>query len=151
MHSAPSVSFPVGRSRFAARPVWAAWGLGMALLAAWSFQFDGARWRTALLASAVLLAAEAARRAARLGEGMRLEWNGRHWSCDGAVRLGSAVATVHLDLQSLMLVRVDEVGRGAAWLWVERASFPQRWLDLRRALHASAGARQAKDEVVPQP
>lgn len=151
MHSAPSVSFPVGRSRLAPRLVWAAWGIGVAMLAAWCAQFDGAPWRTALLASAVLLAAVAALRAARLGEGIRIHWNGQHWSCDGAVRFDSAVATVHLDLQSLMLVRVHEAGRGAAWLWAERAAFPTRWLDLRRALHACAGARLPVDEVVGQP
>ena len=151
MHSAPSVSFPVGRSRLASRLVWAAWGLGAAVLAAWCFQFEGAAWRTAWLASAVLLAGVAAAQAARLGEGARLQWNGQHWSCEGAVRLHSAVATLHLDLQSLMLVRVEEAGRGAAWLWVERASCPPRWLDLRRALHASAAARETQDEVVPQP
>jgi len=152
MHSAPSVNFPVGRSRLARRLAAAFWGLGAAMLCAWCVQFDGAPWRTALLAAALLLAAGAAIRAVRLGEGVQLQWNGQHWSCDGTLRLDGAAAAIHLDLQSLMLVRMHEPGRRPAWIWVERVSCPPRWLDLRRALHASAGARLDADAAkVVQP
>jgi hypothetical protein len=135
MHSAPSVSFPVGRSRIARRLLWCIWALGAAALVAWCVQFNGSPLRTAVLAAVLLLAAAAARQASRLGEGAFLEWNGQHWSCRGSATLGSAAATVHLDLQSLMLVRLQEAGRRAVWFWAERNFLPARWLDLRRALH----------------
>ncbi|MBS0454819.1 MAG: hypothetical protein JSS14_26270 [Proteobacteria bacterium] len=136
MHSAPSVSFPVGRSRMARRLAWGIWALGAAALLAWCVQFAGAPWRTAILASALALAARGAWAASRLGEGVQLRWDGVHWSCTGTTRLGGAGASIHLDLQSLVLVRLNAPGRPAAWLWLERANCPERWLDLRRALYA---------------
>lgn len=149
MHSAPSVIFPVGRSRMARQLLWAAWGLGAAALAAWCVQYGGEPWRTVLLAVVVLLSACAAWAASRLGEGTQLQWDGMHWSCTGGVQLGGAGVTVHLDLQSLVLVRLHENGRFAAWLWLERSSCPALWLDLRRALHAAAPRAAAEALQLP--
>lgn len=140
----------MGRSRMARRLVWGSLALGASMLAAWCVEFSGAPWRTALLAIVLLLAAGAAWKAARLGEGVRLHWDGMHWSCDGAQRVDRAVATVHLDLQTLMLVRLCGAGRAAVWLWIERSSAPQCWLDLRRALCAAA-PRGIGASVSPQP
>ena len=137
MHSAPSVSFPVGRSRLARRLLWGIWALGAGAFAAWCVQFSGVLWRTALMGVVLALAALAAWAASRLGEGVRLHWNGMHWSCEGAACRRAAGATVHLDLQSVMLVRLSQPSAPAVWLWLERSNDPQRWLDLRRALHAA--------------
>lgn len=149
MHSAPSVSFPVGRSRMARRLLWSIWGLGAATLVAWCVQYSGAPWRTALLAGAVALAARTVWRAPRLEESLRLQWNGLHWSCDDASRPCGANAAVHLDLQSLVLVRLHGAGRPALWLWLERSSCPERWLDLRRALYANVP--RTAEPVLNQP
>ena len=138
MHSAPSVSFPVGRSRLARRLLWGIWALGAGALTAWCVQFSGAPWRTALMGVVLALAARAARVASRLGEGARLHWDGAHWSCDGTVRLGDAGVTVDLDLQSLVLIRLREPGGPATWFWIECMNDPGRSLDLRRALYAAA-------------
>ena len=152
MHSAPSVSYPVGRSRLARRLLLGVWALGAAGLAAWCLQFEGAAWRTAVLALAVLLAGVAARRGARLGAGVQwMTWGGQHWSCKGSPCLSAARARVHLDLQSLMLVRLHEPGGAAAWLWVERDALAPRWLDVRRALHASESTRLVSDETAVRP
>ena len=152
MHSAPSVSFPVGRSLLARRLLWTTWGLGAAAFATWCIQFGGEPWRTALLALVLAGSAAGASRAARLGEGVSLQWDGLHWSCAGGnADLGDATPVIHLDLQSLMLVRLHQPGRGAAWLWLERPAFPSRWLDLRRALHAAAPSQGASGAAVPQP
>ena len=137
MHSAPSVSYPVGRSRMARGLLLGIWCLGAAGLAAWCLQFSGAAWRTALLALTLLVAGMAAWRAAQLGEGAELQWDGQHWSCAGSRQLSAARASIHLDFQALMLVRLYEPGRAAVWLWLERTSWPSRWLDLRRALRAT--------------
>ena len=151
MHSAPSVSYPVGRSRMARRLLLGIWCLGAAGLAAWCLQFSGALWRTALLALVLPVAGLAAWRAARLGEGAELRWNGQHWSCAGSAPCSAAHVSIHLDLQTLMLVRLRESGRAAIWLWVERASLPSRWLDLRRALHAAQAHGKAPQEGALQP
>jgi toxin CptA len=151
MHSAPSVSYPVGRSRMARRLLLGIWCLGAAGLAAWCLQFSGAGWRTALLVLVVLAAGLSAWRAARLGEGVELQWNGQHWSCAGSAQCAAARVSIHLDFQPLMLVRLCEPGRATTWLWLERGSMPSRWLDLRRALHATESIGQAPREGVPQP
>jgi toxin CptA len=140
MHSAPSVSYPVGRSRLARRLLLGLWGLGAAGVIAWCLQFSGAPWRTGLLLAALLVAGIAARRAGGLGEGVQLQWDGQQWSCTGSRQLGGAAASVHLDLQSLALVRLCAPEQSAAWLWLDRDACPARWLDLRRALHASTPA-----------
>ena len=120
------------------------WGLSASGVAAWCLQFSGAPWRTALLLAAMLVAGIGAWRAARLGgEGIQLQWDGRHWSCTGNCQRAGARAVVHLDLQSLLLVRLYEPGQAAAWLWLERDACPACWLDLRRALNASVPARTA--------
>jgi len=126
--------------------LWAIWSFGAFALALWCAQFSGAPWRTALLCAALLVSACAAWAGSRMGEGAQLQWDGMHWSCTGAVQLSGAVAAVHLDFQSIMLVRLHEQGRAAGWFWLERSHCPARWLDLRRALHAAvprAGAAEA--------
>ena len=149
MHSAPSVSFPVGRSRMARRLLGFLWTLGAAALCAWMLQFSVPfGWRTALLMAAVLFAGLAAWRASRLGAGAELRWDGQHWSCSASASFHAATATIHLDLQSLMLVCLQEPGRRAAWLWLDRACLPARWLDLRRALHAAQPQRDPPEGLV---
>jgi hypothetical protein len=44
---------------------------------------------------------------------------------------------VALDLQSAMLLRLDNPAGAIWWLWVERAALPGRWLDMRRAVYAA--------------
>ena len=51
--------------------------------------------------------------------------------------LGRA-ASVALDLQSLLLVRLAEPARARRWVWVDRQAMPERWRDLRRALYSRA-------------
>ena len=152
MHSAPSVSFPVGRSRFASRLVAGVWLLGAAAFVAWCLEYSGAGWRTAALVVLLLVAGLGVRRATRAGEGSLLKWDGQLWSCSGKLCFGNATMTPQLDFQSLMLVRLQEQGRRTAWLWLDRAFDPTRWLDLRRAVHASAAVRRAaSSSSIPQP
>ena len=50
MHSAPSVSYPVGRSRVGRTILWAVWAAGACCTCAWRYQNDssGARWAMVL-------------------------------------------------------------------------------------------------------
>jgi hypothetical protein len=70
-------------------------------------------------------------------------WDGQYWLLDGGGERGGALASIHLDLQSLMLVRLAPAGGGTQWLWLERRAAPERWRDLRRALYARAVATRA--------
>ncbi|MDM0114308.1 hypothetical protein QTI66_19295 [Variovorax sp. J22R133] len=140
MHNAPSVTYPVGRSRNAIRLVLGLWLLGACGVCAWcwgqSAMTADAWCKPAALLGALMMAAWGAWRSVRLGEGLSLHWDGQHWSAEAGASLRAARATVHLDFQSLMLVRLAEPDRNSVWVWLERAAMPQRWLDVRRALHA---------------
>jgi hypothetical protein len=67
----------------------------------------------------------------------------------GDVPLRSARASVALDLQSLLLVRLEEPARARRWVWVDRQALPERWLDLRRALHARVVPGDAAPAAAP--
>ena len=83
MHAAPSVSYPVGRSRFAGALLAALWLLGAAALLAWTLQAAEPGWRQ-LLAALVLAACGAAAAAGwwRSPAGT-LAWEGGAWRWEG--------------------------------------------------------------------
>ena len=149
MHSAPSVTCPVGRSRFAGRLALLLWLLGAGLAAhacATAAQFG---WRQALVV-AVLVAsgALAARVWATTPIGM-LRWDGQNWLWIGAdaaqqeVGLPGSVS-VMLDLQQRVLVRWSGEQR-ALWLWLERGGSAGHWHEVRCAIHA----RPVRSRVLP--
>jgi hypothetical protein len=150
MHSAPSVNYPVGRSRYARRLLVSLWALGVASVTLASLQAGGFDWRQAMLALSAAVAGAAAwtglLQSAAPGE---LAFDGRHWSMSGGVPLRSARAGVALDLQSLLLVRLEEPARAQRWVWVDRQARPECWLDLRRALHARVAPADAGPAAAP--
>lgn len=134
MHSAPSVSYPVGRSHFAAAFLLLAWLTGAGVVIAWCLQVQPTALR--LLGASLLLGATgivAAWNWWRLASGT-LAWDGEawRWAAHGA---GTVSAT--LDLQAWLLVRWDGGGR-VCWLWLERTACAERWDDLRRAVYFRA-------------
>jgi len=70
MHGAPSVTYPVGRSRGATRILVVLWALGALCAGASCYLFDSAGWRHVLLVASVLFAGVAA------GFGLRQEGAG---------------------------------------------------------------------------
>lgn len=106
---------------------WALWGLSVAgALQCWRSQFCGV-----------------------------LRWDGLHWQLDGLQPQGvpwalSRPPEVLVDVQSHVWVCVTPIGRRRIWLWLERSSQPERWMDLRRAVYSRArpGADNA-DETAP--
>ena len=73
-----------------------------------------------------------------------LQFDGQAWtlgqtakSFSGPLAL-SAPPEVLLDLQAHLWVRVVPMGRASQWLWLERSSQPERWMDLRRAVYSRA-------------
>ena len=133
MHCAPSVTYPVGRSGFAARLLAGLWLLGAGAVAWWSLWAQDTGWRQgAAIGAAVLSGLVAARAWLRSPVG-GLTWDGASWIWRGA---GGAV-TVSLDLQQRLLLHWED-DSASRWLWLERSSCPERWDDLRRALYSRA-------------
>lgn len=141
MHSAPSVNFPVGRSRVAGRGLWLLWCGGAASAMAASLAGHVLGWRTLVLISTVLCAGAVLRRflvdrAVSIRE--LLHFDGHGWSLSRATAFGEGRVEVCLDFQVLMLLNLSEPGCSRRWMWLERAADPQRWQDLRRAVYSRA-------------
>jgi len=134
MHDAPSVSYPVGRSPWAAALAAALWLAGAGATLAWSAQPQVAAWRIALAWTAVGVAGVAAWRAWRLAPRGLLTWDGADWNWNDA---GGGRLQVALDLQRVLLV-LWHGGEDRRWLWLERASCPARWDEMRRAVYSRA-------------
>ncbi len=138
MHSAPSVNYPVGRSRWAAALLALAWSAGAAVAAAWSAQSDIALWRPGAVWLALAGSGLFALRAWWTGPEGVLAWDGSSWSWT-AVRGAATVGQlrVSIDLQVLLLTSWHDAD-GRHWLWLERARAPERWSELRRAVYSRA-------------
>jgi toxin CptA len=146
MHTAPSVSFPVGRSRFAAGSLLMIWLAAALAIGLWWAQVQTPGWLagagTLLLAgvgiSAALNWVHAPVRA--------LVWDGSVWRCDVQGKLEEGEPAVSLDLQRWLLLRWTS-GQRVRWLWLEQARGVERWGDVRRAVYSRArpqALRQAK-------
>jgi hypothetical protein len=142
MPGAPSVRFPVGRSRFLGRLLLLAWLSGFLALA-WAWPQPGWRWG---LAAAVLLLAGAAARQFWIRVPMgALSWDGQVWRNPNGQALDRA-PVVRLDWQRWMMVQLPGSIYPGDWVWLEAASDPLHWADLRRALYArSVPDRQPSD------
>ncbi len=143
MHNAPSVSYPVGRSRFAAWLAGFLWLAGLGVLVLWLLPPAAPGWRQALAAALVLLSgAVVVRGWFNMPQG-ELSWDGQYWAwaSEGACRQGTV--TVHLDMQHRLLLRFQGAGGAAQWLWPERKKQSARWDDLRRAVYSRARMARA--------
>jgi len=71
-----------------------------------------------------------------------IRWDGQSWAVadlsGGAVTALSGPPEILLDMQSHLWVIVSPAGRRRLWLWLERSSQPERWMDLRRAVYSRA-------------
>ena len=137
MHGAPSVNYPVGRSRFLGAWLLAAWLTGAAANVGWWFQAQPAPSRllpaVLVLVGAGLIAWHGWSRTT----GGELAWDGEHWSWAGTTDAANRGVDVGIDLQRHLLLRWGS-GPGSRWLWIDRASRPERWDDLRRAVYSRA-------------
>jgi hypothetical protein len=139
MYSAPSVSYPVGRSRDAEHLLLTLWFCGAASAAGVGAQLGGPGWRQALLALGVGMTGLLAWRSiGRRNVPTELNYDGQHWSLSGRAGLQAATVRVALDLQFLLLVHLAGAGRAQRWIWLDRRAKPERWRDLRRAVYSRA-------------
>jgi len=152
MHGAPSVSYPVGRSRFAGAALLAAWCAGAAGVAAWRLHVEPAAPVLLAAVAAVLLPGALALRSWLRSPCGTLAWSGAEWTWTGAGTSESGTPEAVLDLQRRMLLRWSAPG-GIRWLWLERDARPAAWDDVRRAVYsrASPQARRSSPEGEARP
>ena len=139
LHRAPSLVYPLGRSRLLGGALFLGWCIAAGVTLRWAHSAAAGDWRPmlgwlALLISAVFMAT--GWRRAPVGS---LGWDGQRWRWESPVyRGGSALDApiVVLDLQRALLLRMDNQAGAVWWLWAERSAAPSRWLALRRAVHA---------------
>ncbi|WP_394789483.1 hypothetical protein [Rhodoferax sp.] len=148
MHNAPSVSYPVGRSRIQAGLQFALWLLGALAVTVWCLQVGHLGWRQMLAVLAVVVAGVAAWWGwRRMGVGS-LRWDGQQWFWTESGEPGPVRVSAHLDLQQHLLLCLHTEYGGRIWCWAERQSEPQRWSDLRRAVYSPARPLTEPDGVL---
>lgn len=150
MRSAPSVTYPVGRSRFWG---WLLVALALVLLALPAIAMDGLSggqlaglglgvlaWSILALRSAVKspqgwLRYRSFTRASPVGD-IGWFWLAGSMPDEGGSPLSGL--RVVADLQQRLLLEIHGASGLPRWIWVEAAQAPADWLALRRALIASA-------------
>ena len=69
----------------------------------------------------------------------QLVWDGQRWHWESvAYQVGTAEYEVFVaaDFQHIVLLHIKNHANAKLWLWVERSTFPERWMDLRRAIYS---------------
>jgi toxin CptA len=147
VHNAPAISY------FAGRPSWLGgllvlFGLTtIALSILWYLLTRTADWRHAVTFGAAVLALAALTSSFHQVPHGMLNWDRQVWSWTAAVSFEAAMQrgnavdlqaapVVIADFQQCLLVRITASTNAVDWLWLERRRFPERWLDLRRAIYS---------------
>ena len=106
---------------------------------AWFYVTRRFEWRIALAAVFVLGAGFAAYRGWRNSPVGNLAWDGQSWRWESPnyqTGVAEQQLSVLADFQNVLLLRIENQAKASLWLWVERKAFPERWLDLRRAVYS---------------
>ena len=146
MHNAPPVAYPLGRSHFQGRALAGFWLAGLLVTLGWWLVVPGFDWRIVSALAAVVAAGLAAWLGWRNAPVGQLHWDGQVWRWESpGYQAGTPVLalSVVLDLQRILLIRLDNHDHASMWLWAQRAAFPERWLDLRRAVYSRRKAGPA--------
>ena len=140
MHNAPAVSFPVGRSRFQAWFLGAAWLAGAAACAYWGSMMDISGWRHGVAVALSLAAGATAWAHWRQPTAGTLHWNGECWRLDApplaATPSLAGDLAVHLDFQRFLLLSLRPEQGAVRWLWLDQCADQPLWRAFRRAVHS---------------
>ena len=148
LHSAPSVLYPLGRSRFLGCWLLLTWLIAAGVNVWWFLATAAADWRPLLGCGALLVSAWVMTTGWRHSPVGLLQWDGQCWRWSSSVyRSGTALEppVVVLDVQFALLLRLDNLAGAVWWLWAEQSASPARWLDLRRAVHAKPRPETLQD------
>jgi toxin CptA len=143
MHSAPSVTYPVGRLLLERGLTWVLSALaGGATCITLVTQPWG--WGPALTLSSLLVAGLCHQRWRTAPRGGFLSWDGKEWWLHREAANLSGGVSVEWDLQGFLLLRFQPTTStasrqprlaGGQWLWLARQANPVQWADLRRAVY----------------
>ncbi|EJL78655.1 hypothetical protein PMI15_04248 [Polaromonas sp. CF318] len=154
-HNAPPVVYPLGRSRFLGALLLGLWLCGLSLTLLWFLQGAGRLdWRIVLALVFVAGAGAAAYVSWRNAPAGQLAWDGEVWRWEspgyqaGVAEYGLSVLA---DFQNILLLRLENQAHACLWLWMERRSMPERWLDLRRAVYSPHKAAVAVSGAMHSP
>ena len=158
MHRPPAVSYKVVRSRWHFFVIVILWSLALAGALAWVAQ-QGAVWQSVVFAMVLLVSAVWSLHGwYRTCPGL-LQWDGEDWygptprdaiGADASDLRALRQVHVVFDFQAVVLVRTANQLGQTAWIWLERATDPDHWLRMRRALVGSAQGSM-KSPVTPPP
>jgi hypothetical protein len=143
MHSAPAVTYPVGRSRFHGCLLLFICVTVLLLGLIWQHQDNSDGWRLGLYTLTGLSTGVAAVWAWYRTPCLDLRWDGQIWNSTVREVSTSGYLSLHFDLQFCMLLSLRSDDGNRVWLWPERSRDPAHWNALRRAVysHAPAGPR----------
>lgn len=143
--------YPVGRSRFHAVFLAGLWLAGLALVIAWGSALSRIDWRVGLVGVTIIVSGVAAFLSWKNAPIGQLSWDGQCWHWEDASYLagieGQCVSVV-ADFQNVVLLRMVCV-KQAKWLWMERKSLPDRWMDFRRAVYSPLNGNDAEADAQP--
>ena len=142
MHSAPAVSYPVGRSFFQGGLIGGAVLVGAVSGILWWLQADSVDWRHGLMLASLLLCCVLAGLSWLRSPVGSLRWDGQTWCWSGEKVQANGYITMHLDAQSFLLLSLQPEVGPRIWLWPERRSVVSCWIDLRRAVFSCGNADQ---------
>ena len=134
MHSAPAVSYPVGRSYLQITLIGFCAVLGLITGVLWSGQLLWSNWRLWLFGASLLVVLALALSDWQGTASGHLCWDGQGWCWASANTRMVGRVSVHLDLQSFLLLSLRSDTGQRQWLWPEQRTEVARWRALRWAL-----------------
>lgn len=137
MHNAPAVTYPVGRSSIQGALGLVLWLAGAAATTGWAMTSPDARLVAVAASLCLAVAVTATASWWRTGTG-ELQWGVDGWQLHLRGRARGGEPVVALDLQGSLLLRWRAARGAGGWLWLDSASAPARWDDLRRAVYSRA-------------
>jgi hypothetical protein len=143
MHSAPAVSYPVGRSSIQVLVFLAPGLLGGVVLAAWVMHGGQSASVHGVALLLWLLTSLPVFHALRQTASGMLRWDGQQWTWEAGNHRLAGRTLRRLDWQAVLLLEFRSADGATLWLWPERRTAPLRWDDLRRALQAAPAADPA--------